>query len=105
MTKLIIDLNQETNLEVNRIKRLLSISYQTSDVLATYVVIYRSLFIDKELAVACMQELSRRRELGENFAYEEFIEEKLKEIPQTKNLNLVDMKKNMSLLSLFKGKK
>ena len=41
-----------------------------SNVLAAYVVLYRSLGMFKNVAIACMEELARRRSVGENFDYE-----------------------------------
>jgi hypothetical protein len=52
-----------------------------SKTLAANVVVYRLLAINKELAIVCMQELYARRENGDDFKYEEYIERQLKEMP------------------------
>lgn len=63
--------------------------------LAGYVVVYRSLGIYKELSIKCMQELMDRRVGGDEFNFEEYIEEQLKNIPKPNDL------KNIS--SILKG--
>ena len=60
-----------------------------SKVLAAHVVIYRSLGMNKELAKACMAELATRRKNGDNFEYEDFIDEKVADMPQIKNTNFL----------------
>jgi len=55
----------------------------SSKVLAAQVVAYRLINVNKELAIKCMEELSRRRAEGEAFDYESYIEEKTKvELPE-----------------------
>ena len=51
----------------------------TSQILAAYIVAYRVLGFDKPFALWCMGELLRRRESGEDFNFEDYIEEKVKE--------------------------
>jgi hypothetical protein len=46
--------------------------------LAEVIVAYRHLGILKELSILCMIELSKRRDEGSSFSYEDFIDEKLK---------------------------
>lgn len=65
------------------------ISSANSEVLAAHVVVYRSLGINKKLAIACMSELASRRKSGDDFNYEEYIENKLATIPQLRNLDLI----------------
>lgn len=77
--------------------KLLSVGYASSEALAAYIVMYRTLGINKELAKVCMEELSRRRKLGEDFDYETFIEEKVKTIPKLKNINLPQMNKKFKI--------
>lgn len=60
-----------------------------SKVLAAQVVVYRTLGINKDLAKACMEELAARRKNGEEFNYEDYIDEKVAEIPQMKNTNFL----------------
>ena len=76
----------ETNSEQDLIK---DVPKADSKVLAAQVVIYRSLGMNKELAKACMAELAKRRKNGEEFAYEDFIDEKVAEMPQPKNTNFL----------------
>lgn len=51
-----------------------------SECLAAIVAVYKSLGMSKDLAIFCMQELARRRILGEEFAYENYIEIETKKI-------------------------
>lgn len=59
-----------------------------SKVLASYVVAYRTLGYNKQLAILCMSELARRRKEGEDFEYEKFIDEEIQKVPKLQNLNL-----------------
>ena len=81
--------------EINKISRRISIGFSTSKSLAAHVVIYKTLGMDEEIALLCMQELVKRRELGEDFEYETFIEEEIKKIPQMKGINLPEMGKRI----------
>lgn len=55
--------------------------------LAGYIVTYRLLGLYKELSIKCMEELLNRRENGDNFNFEEYIEEQLKDAPKSNNLS------------------
>jgi len=64
--------------------------------LAAQVVVYRSLGMNKDFAISCMAELTRRREEdGEEFDYETFIEEQLAEIPKPSGIDYVKISKDM----------
>lgn len=56
-----------------------------SQALASQVVVYRALGFNKDLAIQCMAELSRRAQAGEQFEYETFIETELAKIPKPKS--------------------
>jgi|SRR3972149_4172990 len=62
---------------VVKIQKCVAIIYSDSQSLAAQIVIYKMLGLNKQYALLCMEELFRRRELGEDFDYEEYIEEKL----------------------------
>jgi len=94
---MIIDLNEEKSKELLRINRLLSIGFSASEVLASHVVVYKTIGLDRELAQVCMKELSRRRSLGEDFDYEQFIEDKIKDFPKMQGLDLTRLGANMTL--------
>ena len=66
-----------------------------SKVLAVHVVVYRSLGINKALAKACMEELATRRTSGEDFKYEDFIDEKVAGMPQMKNADFLKITQNI----------
>lgn len=63
----------------NILKKISTMNAQSID-LAAYVVAYRVLGFDHEFASFCMMELMRRRHLGEDFNFEEYIESKTKEL-------------------------
>jgi len=71
----------------------------SNEMLATNVVIYRTLSINKELAIQSMAELAKRREKGMDFNYEDFIDSKIKEMPKP---NTDEFKKMTKGLDLFK---
>jgi hypothetical protein len=54
--------------------------------LAGYIVTYRLLGLYKELSIKCMEELLNRRMNGDNFNFEEYIEDQLKNSPKPNNL-------------------
>lgn len=53
-----------------------------SERLCETIITFRVLGLFKEDALACMYELIHRRNLGDDFDYETFIETKIKEIPE-----------------------
>jgi hypothetical protein len=59
--------------------------------LAAYVVIYRALGINKELALLCMQQLCKRRSDGDSFEYEGFIEDELAKFPRAVEIKTKDI--------------
>jgi len=75
------------------------ISDFTSEKLADVIVMHRYLGIYADVATAAMEELAKRREGGEKFEYETYINAKLDDMPQiTINLNQYS-----NLLKNFKG--
>ena len=100
---MIIDLNKESSKELLRVSRLISVGFSTSESLAAHVVVYRTLGLDKELAQVCMKELARRRTLGEEYNYETYIEEKIKEIPKPKGVDFKSLSVNVDDLKNLIG--
>jgi len=88
--------------EFIKLSRNICLYFSTSETLAAYVVMYKSLNINKELALKCMKELVKRREFGENFDYEAYIEKHLKEIPKMKGTNIAAIGK--SVMNFRQGK-
>lgn len=66
-----------------------------SKLLAVHVVVYRGLGIKKDLAIACMSELAKRRSDGEEFDYESFIEQESAKIQQPQNMDMVKITKDI----------
>ena len=104
-------MNDKTDLEDNELsfeqqqnenfkKKCSEIKSCDSKFLAAQLVIYKALGIDREFALACMEELATRRKNGDDFEYESFIEEELAKIPDFKNI--LDLKK---ILKAFQANK
>jgi Holliday junction resolvasome RuvABC DNA-binding subunit len=55
----------------------------SSEALASMVVAYRSLGLFKDQAKEAMSELAKRKDEGDDFDYETFISQKLKEVPKS----------------------
>lgn len=65
----------------------LAIGQASSEALAFHIVSYKLLGLHKNIAIICMLELVRRRNLGEEFDYESFIDLELKKLPVVQPLN------------------
>ena len=66
--------------------------------LCQIIVSNRYLNMNKELAVLAMQELSIRRQNGDQFNFEEFIEESLNQLPEL-NFSMPDLRVLLNKLS------
>lgn len=83
----------------------LDLSLIDSPALAAHVVVYRTLGLNKELAIASMSELLRRQQQGDSFDFDTFIQAEVAKVPRSQsngtNLTalalqtLVSMKKNI----------
>jgi hypothetical protein len=71
------------------------------EALAANVVVYKSLGIYKDFAIKCMEELAKRKALGNTFDYEKFIEDELKKIPNFKDT--VTPANTSNILSMIKS--
>lgn len=63
---------------------------QPSEKIADIVISFRYLGLYKNLSVTAMEELSRRRESGDEFQFEKYIENNLKSLPKL-DFKLPDM--------------
>jgi hypothetical protein len=63
--------------------------------LAAHIVLYRVLGMDKEFAKLCMAELCARRDVGDNFDYENFIESEILKIPKPAPVNITSILSNI----------
>lgn len=84
--------------------KLINIGSASSDWLAAQVVLYRTLSMHKEIAIIAMNELARRRDLGEVFTYEQFIDsevEKIKQLQTSKqnSFSSVDLKSVIKVIN------
>lgn len=87
---MIVDLEELSQIYQEKyqiLQQCLLIHQASSDVLASHIVLYKSIGLNKKIAIVCMLELARRRALGEEFDYESFIDIKLKNIPTIQPLN------------------
>lgn len=94
----------ESEIEIKKLQKMLEIPQVDSKLLAAHIVVYRTLGIEKEFALACMEELARRRTLGEEFDYEIFIETEVAKIPKIDELeNITNLSRQIKNINTFKG--
>jgi hypothetical protein len=91
---------EDVKLDINKVKSLIP-SY-TSEKLCEMIVADRYFGISKESAIACMEELGKRRAAGDTFAFEKYIDEKFKTLPVL-NFNMPDLR--TSLTQMVKANK
>ncbi len=87
----ILDMSPKDRDETKEMLRLQQVASSPSESLASYVVLNRTLNMEAEFAKKCMVELMRRRELGDDFAFEEWIEEKCQTV-KVPTMNLIQIK-------------
>lgn len=73
------DVDGPSMLDINIIKSNIS-SYDDKR-LCEMIVCVRYFGLDQNIGTLCMQELARRRELGDNFDFETYIESSYQELP------------------------
>ena len=66
--------------------RLNQIPTVPSESLCGYIVLFRTLGMEKDFSIVCMQELLRRQSIGDDFDFETYIKEKCKtvQVPTSK---------------------
>ncbi len=79
------------------------ISKANSEFLAVGVITYKTLGINKEFALACMQELATRRKNGEDFNYEDYIDEEIKKFPTRNDTDFIKVSKSLLNKSKIKN--
>lgn len=79
----------------NKDKQIASIATTPSDALAAQVVLYRAVGLNKDIAMLCMAELVKRRNIGDEFDYESFISSHLETMPKPKNMDYLKLIKGM----------
>jgi len=65
----------------------LNLQTYSSEKIADMIISFRYLKSSFDIQILCMQELARRRTLGEEFNFEDYIDEKLSSLPKIQ-LNL-----------------
>ena len=86
---------EELTQEEKLLRRKAAIPTAASANLAAYVVIYKSLGMDKDFAILCMEELAKRRAEGENFDYEGFIEREVAKIPKIETIDMLKISRGI----------
>jgi hypothetical protein len=78
-------------LDIEAIKK--NIGNYTSEKLSEMIVCNRYFGSFQEVAIICMEELSRRRQAGQDFPFENYIEEQFNKLPELKltGINLRDI--------------
>lgn len=72
-----------------------------SKILAGYVITYRLLGLNKDLAMKCMNELMIRKETGDDFEFENYIENNVKDTQkQYKPKNTLDLTTLQNMIKL-----
>lgn len=94
-----IDINDIEDVSLDTIKSNM-VNYDSKK-LCQMVVAYRYLKMNKDLSISAMEELSKRRQAGDNFDFEKFIQESLDELPVI-DFSMPDLR---TLLNNFSVKK
>jgi len=84
---------EETVLDLEKLKE--KVPTHTSEKLCEMIACDRYLGINKKLTIMCMEELAKRRDRGDNFDYESYIETSLAEYPAL-DFNLPDLRSIIS---------
>ena len=90
-----LDLDPEEKKRLINEQQMASISTSASQSLAAYVVVYRALGMNKNIAIACMAELMKRKAVGDEFDFESYIEDELAKIPKPKNVDYAKIIRGM----------
>lgn len=77
------------------LRRKSAISTAPSANLAAYVVVYKTLGIDKDFAILCMEELAKRRAEGDDFDFENFIAQEAKKIPKIETIDILKISRDI----------
>jgi hypothetical protein len=80
------------NNSIKDIEEYILTNKTSSKILAGYIITYRLLGIYKELSIKCMNVLNYRRSLGDDFEYEIYIEEEIKNSPKSNKININPIK-------------
>ena len=89
------DLDPEERKRLIKESQMASVKTSPSETLAAHVVVYRALKMNKDIALACMKELAKRKEDGDGFDFEAYIEKELAKVPKPKSMNYVKMIRDM----------
>lgn len=82
------DLSLQSKEKAEFILKLSAMGSAQSEALAAQIVLYKSLGLFKTVAITCMAELLRRRLLGEEFDFENFIDSEMGKLPKVQPLDM-----------------
>jgi len=85
--------NEENTL--NKDSQMASIKTSESSALAAQVIAYRAIGINKDIAIACMEELGQRRNAGDDYDFESYINEEVAKIPKLKGTDYAKVIRGM----------
>ena len=89
------ELDYEEKKRLIKESQMASIATSESKNLAAYVVVYRSLGMNKDISIACMEELMKRKAAGDDYDFEAYIDEEVAKIPQPKGMDYAKIIKGM----------
>lgn len=83
-----IEIEQDIKNKIEKVKRLYRLYNLDPQFLCTYIILYKTLGMNKDLAMDAMEVLYYRVNiLKENFDYDSFIRDKIKTIPVVQDLS------------------
>lgn len=86
-------------MENKLLNKCLEMNIANSKSLAAHIVSYKVYNIDSKFSLICMEELVRRRNLGEEFNFEQYIEDQIKLLPKPDPIvNFKTIIKNIGLM-------
>lgn len=93
---------EDVVLDLEKVRKLIPGYY--SEKLCEMIVADRYFGINKEISVMCMQELAARRIAGDNFAFEQYIEESYAKLPPL-NFDIPDLRGTLQQAINMRAKK
>lgn len=94
-----VEENSDKPIELDENKATENIARYTSIKLADIIITYRYFGLYEKLSIYAMEELAKRRELGDHFKYEEYIETNLTSLPSLE-FKMTDLNTLLSSLGI-----
>lgn len=87
--------------KTEELQKSLAMMKADSACLAAHVVLYKTLGLFKNSAILCMSELQRRRSLGEDFDFENFIDDEVNKLPKAQPIDFTTIKGLVNLQQIY----